>query len=644
MKQLILIDIELSNWKAQNVKVDFSDKSTTITGWCGSGKTAIYKAWCWLITGYCDAINPKNHELFDNGTEITPDTPTASVTATISIDGTEYKLQRTAKAGFNKGVKSASDTYKYFIDGIATKANDFDKFIADTIAPGKLPLYMTMGEAFANLAETDKDSARMILEDAAGEITASDMQGDYALIADDIVKFGYDKLEARYRTEMRDLNNDIKAKDIAIGFKEENVARLKQTDFASIESEIGRNNERIAAIDAELLNDAEAIKAKIEERNKKMQELQGLKMHLNTAEMDFNAEHSKKIREVEMRIEDMKISEKARARRNAALKDAYERELANIKAMKDSVAQFEKEREILLAKRDTVFNRELTDTNCPVCGKPLEGDKLEELQESFNRKKREELDLIVMRGKKVRADIDALKDKIALKESTLAEPQYEPFQDDAPMYEELATLRLSAPDFTKTEAYNELTERIKAKEAEITDVAQSDNAELRREKADLMGQNSQIQQRLGLRIVLAEDEKALEELIAAKRELATRAVKCQHRIDKAKEYTEERANIISERINNLMDGFSIIMSERLKNGTETPCCKIVDENGVKYSTMNFSARIRACLAIQNMLCTRYGVQMPIFIDEAAVFDSVTLPKYEGQTIYLFASDNDFNVK
>ena len=330
MKHLILIDIELSNWKAQNVKVDFSDKSTTITGWCGSGKTAIYKAWCWLITGYCDAINPKNHELFDNGAEITPDTPTASVTATISIDGTEYKLQRTAKAGFNKGVKSASDTYKYFIDGIATKANDFDKFIADTIAPGKLPLYMTMGEAFANLAETDKDSARMILEDAAGEITASDMQGDYALIADDIIKFGYDKLEMRYRTEMRDLNNDIKAKDIAIGFKEENVARLKQTDFASIESEIGRNNERIAAIDAELLNDAEAIKAKIEERNKKIQELQGLKMRLNTAEMDFNAEHSKKIREVEMRIEDMKISEKARARRNAALKEAYERELANI--------------------------------------------------------------------------------------------------------------------------------------------------------------------------------------------------------------------------------------------------------------------------------------------------------------------------
>lgn len=643
MKQLILIDIELSNWKAQNVKVDFSDKSTTITGWCGSGKTAIYKAWCWLLTGYCDAINPKNHELFDNGTEITPDTPTASVTATISIDGTEYKLQRTAKAGFTKGVKSASDTYKYFIDGIATKANDFDKFIADTIAPGKLPLYMTMGEAFANLAETDKDSARMILEDAAGKITASDMQGDYALIADDIVKFGYDKLEMRYRTEMRDLNNDLKAKDIAIGFKEDNVARLKQTDFASIESEIGRNNERIAAIEAEMLNDAEAVKAKIEERNKKIQEAEELKMQLRTAENDFFAEHNKKIRDIESRIEDKKISDKSRERRNAALKDAYERELANIKAMKDSVAQFEKEREILLAKRDTVFNRELTDTNCPVCGKPLEGDKLEELQESFNRKKREELDLIVMRGKKVRTEIDALKDKIALKESTLAEPQYEPFQDDAPMYEELATLRLSAPDFTKTEAYNELTERIKAKEAEITDVAQSDNTELRREKANLIGQNSQMQQRLGLRIVLAEDEKALNELIATKRELATKAVKCQQRIDKAKEYTEERASIISERINNLMNGFRIIMSERLKNGTETPCCKIVDDKGIKYSTMNFSARIRACLAIQNMLCTRYGVQMPIFIDEAAVFDSVTLPHYEGQTIYLFASDCEFNV-
>ena len=173
---------------------------------------------------------------------------------------------------------------------------------------------------------------------------------------------------------------------------------------------------------------------------------------------------------------------------------------------------------------------------------------------------------------------------------------------------------------------------------------EKDNTVLQREKTELMGQNSQLHQRLGLRIVLADEEKALEELIATKRELATKAVKCQQRIDKAKEYVEERASIISERINNLMNGFRIIMSERLKNGTDNPCCKIVDENGVKYSTMNFSARIRACLAIQNMLCTRYGVQMPIFIDEAAVFDSVTLPRYLGQTIYLFASDNDFSVK
>ena len=275
----------------------------------------------------------------------------------------------------------------------------------------------------------------------------------------------------------------------------------------------------------------------------------------------------------------------------------------------------------------------------------MEGDKLDELQESFNRKKREELDLIVMRGKKVRADIDALKEKITIKESTLTEPQYEPQQDIEPLYEELNVLRGTMPKFSATETYRELSAAIAAKSAEIADVAQEkDNTELRCEKNNLMERNSQLHQRLGLRIVLADEEKALEELIATKRELATKAVKCQQRIDKAKEYVEERASIISERINNLMNGFRIIMSERLKNGTDNPCCKIVDENGVKYSTMNFSARIRACLAIQNMLCTRYGVQMPIFIDEAAVFDSVTLPKYLGQTIYLFASDNDFSVK
>ena len=81
------------------------------------------------------------------------------------------------------------------------------------------------------------------------------------------------------------------------------------------------------------------------------------------------------------------------------------------------------------------------------------------------------------------------------------------------------------------------------------------------------------------------------------------------------------------------------MYSRQKDGELKPDCIIVNNDGVKYSTMNNSARIKICLSLQRMFCKHYDMNMPIFIDEASVFDSKNLPKFDAQTVLLFASDD-----
>jgi hypothetical protein len=40
-----------------------------------------------------------------------------------------------------------------------------------------------------------------------------------------------------------------------------------------------------------------------------------------------------------------------------------------------------------------------------------------------------------------------------------------------------------------------------------------------------------------------------------------------------------------------------------------------------------------------MFCEHLGSELPIFVDEASVYDSSHLPKFDAQTIYLYASDD-----
>lgn len=106
------------------------------------------------------------------------------------------------------------------------------------------------------------------------------------------------------------------------------------------------------------------------------------------------------------------------------------------------------------------------------------------------------------------------------------------------------------------------------------------------------------------------------------------------------ELIEERAAIIGDKINNILDGYQVEMFNIQKNGDKNPDCVVTDKDGVKFATLSNSARLRANIAIQNMFRKVLGVDLMTWIDEAAVFDSAHLPVVDGQVCYLFAGESD----
>lgn len=155
-------------------------------------------------------------------------------------------------------------------------------------------------------------------------------------------------------------------------------------------------------------------------------------------------------------------------------------------------------------------------------------------------------------------------------------------------------------------------------------------AELKSKKAVAESRKSQIATAETCIAALKEQQKA------ASKTLADTELKKM----KLDEYSQKCAELLSGEVNSLMSGTKIQMFDVQKNGERKPSCTITNEDGVKYSTLNFSARILANIEIARMFCRLLDVNLPCFVDECSVFDSKHLPDIgDTQMIYMKCSDD-----
>ena len=194
--------------------------------------------------------------------------------------------------------------------------------------------------------------------------------------------------------------------------------------------------------------------------------------------------------------------------------------------------------------------------------------------------------------------------------------------------------------FEETERYEAFMADIEAVRATIPELPLSNSVELTHKKRDIMDKLDTLNRRYGLKSKVDAIKEHIADLQKERREVACEIARLEGIIAKCKEYVEERADIISHRVNDKLEGCKIVMYSTQKDGNIKPDCVITDLSGVKYSTLSNSARLRANLQMSRLFRAHYDVELPYFIDEASVYDSNHRPTFENaQSIYLFASDN-----
>lgn len=645
MKQIYLKSLELKNFRAQNTKVEFGDK-TKIEGVNGCGKSTIMKAWMWLLSSYSSANETKNNNLFSNLEEINENTPAAIVTAEISVDGIDYVISKSAKAKFvrKRGTdiyeKASSDTYTAYIDNIEVSMTDYNKWIENNICPSDMVQYLLDGNFMVNLIDSDKNKARKVLENIIGEIKDSDMKGDYSVLVDDMKKFHVDAIEERTKTELKPIKARMNEIPTIIESKKTTLAEYEETDFDGLMSQITAKRKEIDDIDKTIMGNGDAIKPILGKRDEIFKIINDMSVSMMDRRNAYNKKQSETINAVKSELEDVLRYNREVSAKNFANKSNLTRLENEKESRMRELESLNKKRESLLKERDEIKARVFDGDKCAYCGQELPEEMLNNAKKKFNATKKADLDRIVMLGKQNNVLIDGVKARIAEidKEKELYSEVFES-KDSHALEARYNEAKSSYVSFEETQECIAMVEEIEKVKATLPDIPNNDNEVLTARKKMLLEDLESLNRKYGLKDRCDIIRGEIDTLEKERRLLANDIAFLEGKIDKCKEYRQERADIISFRINGRLTDCVIDMWSVQKDGTVVPDVVLKGKNGVMDSTINFSQMIKTCIELQMLFMNHYSVKMPIFVDEAAVFDSKNLPSYDGyQTIYLYASD------
>ena len=648
MKRITLKKLKMSNWRGQNHDITFNEGATRISGANGAGKSSIMHAFFWCITGFTDGYTKKNNNLFDNREPLDENTPWASVEIEIEVDGIKYEIQRRAKPKFvrSKGsmtyTKSPSDSYEYYVDSIEVGATGFNNFVEHTlgVSPNMIN-YCLSGEFFSSLIESDKDASRRVLTELVGEVKAEDFKGDYSSIKELMERYSASDIVEMSKKKKKPLEDRQNIIPLEIDRKEARLSELRAMDFTATENEIARVKAEIDAIDGLLLGNADAVKPILEHNREIENKVANKRLSLVNGRLAYKEEQNARTSEIKAKIAEIKRYNESMDRGNATIIRDFEEKKENKEALSKRYDALKDYLDTLRKKKNEIKERVFTEDHCPYCGAELDPMELETKKIAFNEAKERELKAIIEEGKSRKEELVKLQDKISDLEKEIEKGYTLIEKKDLTPYEEaLAKIEASFVPYEETDEFKQINAEIDALMSEMKEIPSNDNEALTSRKKALINELSELSKKLGLKDEIGKVEKDIEELREELRSVANAIAELEKLIYTSKAWEDERNNIVSYRINHELEASKIEMFSTQKNGETVSDCVVLNKQGVRMSSTNFSDRILINIDMQMLFMKKMGVRLPIWVDESAVFSSSNLPHREGyQMIFMFPSNS-----
>lgn len=661
MKQIKLLSMHIQNFKGCKDRTIEFGQTTRITGDNGVGKSTVFDAYLWLlfdknskgVTNF--AVRP----LTESGETI--NNIEISVEATISVDNDEYKLRKTQKQKWVK--KRGTDTREFQgnvnefdINGYPKSQKEFKEFISGIVNEEVFPL-ISNPAAFTSLPWKEQRDILMQFVGDVSDVGIAETFGEkYLKLIPELKIANTDDILKKYTKAKNTLNKDMVEIPARI---DEASKQLVIADVGALEVEKAAKKVALQKVEDEISGGA----GKLEEINKKREEILNLKFHISEIQNEENQklfDKSKIVRD-NLNARDRELSN-------------VKREIGNlsdeIKAVHNMYEAQEREKDRLLVEWRSEKAKTFPEfvpldplperaTICPTCGREFAEDvkkkilddyesnvelhqnKYSEDKAKFEETRAKKLEQIEKDGKEAAASRDKLKANEAELRKKMDELNIQ-LADTQKKYD-IAKAELdkfpTKADISENAEYKAANEKISALEKEIEEMSaeSTGKTELEAKKAVLKDEIAEI----AGKILAADNTKAKEriaELEKEQKEVGQKIAEQEQMIDLVEDFIRTKMNMISEKINGMFSIVSFKLFDNQINGglKETCTCTV---KGVGHSDVNDGHEIVAGLDIINTFSEKFGVRCPIFIDRAGELNEIYIPEMDNQLILLKRVDN-----
>lgn len=345
-------------------------------------------------------------------------------------------------------------------------------------------------------------------------------------------------------------------------------------------------------------SELDGIPARIDELNKKNFSTDGDEESLRKAEEILRKKLSETAEKVQSIQKIMAERDKPKSKLLEIQKKILQKETeisrnnSNVKDINKKLDELREEyRNVMRTKAGT----------CPTCGQSLPNEK-------FNAKKNKMLEELNARGQNLRAELENIKteNSVCNEELENLKWQQEELQSQIAASESAANM-------------NELNAAISERDKIISELTQAEN-----KLARFLQQKNDAEK----------NQNRIAELKTRETELNQKIADCQKQTDLAEKFIRAKVQLIENTVNSKFEFVKFKLFETLINGSIKEICEPMID-GVPYNDgLNRGAKFKAALDILKTLQKFFGVELPIFVDDAESYTSNSFVEIPNQIFLL----------
>lgn len=630
--------MHLENFKCHKcLTLDFGGENATIYGDNATGKSSVFDAFTWLLFGKDSRGNGEKSidikPLNERG-EVADHDAVTEVEAELIADGEPVTLKRSFREVWSTKRGSATASYdgnasEYYVNGVPVKATEFKARVAELVDEDKFKLLTTVNN-FPETLHWQKRRETLFglfgaLEDI--QIARADERFFPLLEAMNGMRVEeFKKVLAAKRKGLTTARNEIPAR---ISECQKTIDELGNVDFDQAQE----GSYRLSRERDELQKELIALRNGTAEQRKEAQLW----------------EERAELRELTTENEKYRMSQKVgqpdtgtirqRLSQAAAQKQWMQRQVENLKTeIARCKAKIESFREGWKQEKGREFDGS---ENCPTCGQRLPESIIQEVREAFQKEKEQKLQQIVEESDRCKENLREYEENLEEASAGLAEAEKTAAAAEKALTEALSRKQPEIEDMPGfQEKKQKMTDDINQTKKELDEILGEKNfAEqaLRTKIRELEREVAEAQAAYGQKGALEFALKRIEALRSDAKTAAQELAEVEQLIMLAEEFSRFKASFLEDSINGRFEMARFRLFREQINGGVEDCCDVMYD-GVPYIGLNNGAKINVGMDIINTISRAYGVNVPIFVDNA---ESVTdLTKTESQCIRLVVSEND----